>query len=143
MGFWTRHFSSSCLSFPSCHMEIIIVPTSIFHCAVETHEQPSAKSPIARISSLLVLTLNLRMLFSTDLSIAWWVLLSDPTYSSLPIPSHFPPNFPQQPRTGVGKLHHRHNLAYHLLLYSLAAKNGFHILKWLGGAGFKRIFHDT
>lgn len=135
MGLWTRHFNSPCLSFPSCHMEII-VPTPIFHCAVGTHEQPSAKSPTARISSLLVLTLNLRMLFSTDLSIAWWVLLSDPTYSSLPIPGHFPPNFPQQPGPlGQGLASYTVGSIWPTtcFLYSLTAKNGFHILKWLGG----------
>lgn len=27
MGLWTSYFNSLCLSFPSCHMEMIIVPT--------------------------------------------------------------------------------------------------------------------
>lgn len=27
MGLWTSYFNALCLSFPSCHMEMIIVPT--------------------------------------------------------------------------------------------------------------------
>lgn len=71
--------------------------------------QPLANPPIVRISSWNIpcSNPNLRTLFPTALSMAWWVFLSDPTYSSLPIQTIFPPNIPQaiQPlRKGVGKL---------------------------------------